>query len=296
MEIGESIVPPKSNRHNSTCPICNGKKPKTLGYTTIKGENKDEDKLGEYLAQKGKVKSDDRVGDIYPFEGGNEPHEGWEIEEGVLLDSKKVDVPCTPHHLLPGAVMSKSNLEKDGWTIKGSQIIEDIGYNIDSAKNGIWLPHLPAIHWTKEVEVNGKKLKLNELYGLFSEIGDKQQLAIGHILMGDTRLQMHYTGHGSTKKNAKSYNKEALDRLDELAKLMKTFWSKKCEKGKSDDKIFPPYGLNLRINLQSLYLELRIKGAPRSWKSWVSPLAKSYTKALKDKKDIQPPRVLSAKH
>lgn len=296
MQTTLSITKPASGKHNKSCPFCSGKQPKTLGYNTKVGKSKDEDVLGQNLAAKSQITSDKLVGAVYPLPGGNDEHYGWEVEAGVLLDKAPVDVPCTPHHLIPGDVMSKSDLEKQGWTKAGKKIIEDIGYNIDCAQNGIWLPHLPEIHWTREVTVSGVKKRLGDIYKLFGSLPGTQKLAIGHIIMGDTNLQMHYTGHGSIKKNSKSYNSEALDKCDTIADLMLTFWSVKCKKAKKGSKLYPPYGLVHLINNASRLLKIDITGTPRSWKLWVSTLAKQYTAALKCNKKISAPTVLKKKH
>ena len=106
------------------------------------------------------------------------------------------------------------------------------------------------------------------------------------MIMGDTSLQMHFTGHGSYD-NDKTYNGEAKERCNLLDTLMMKFWSIKCKKSKkSTGKFYPPYSLIFRINLQSKYMKNRITGKPKKWRSWVSSLASEYTDALNSKRKI----------
>src|ERR1700737_297587 len=149
MHFGESVSPPSSGRHNSTCPFCAGDAPELMGWQTKQGDMKDERVLGKNLGTKELIVEDKRVGPVYPCEGGDEPHNGWAVEAGYINDINiPVIIKPTPHHLIPGnAAMAESNLEK-GTCMSHGEIKEDIGYNIDGPQNGIWLPHLPHVYWT----------------------------------------------------------------------------------------------------------------------------------------------------
>lgn len=282
MQVNEAVSPPASGKHNSSCPFCGGKQPQLLNYKTKDGAKKDEKALGKNLASKGNITFEKGVGNIFPLGGGGDDHKGWTIDDGVLAEIETYVKP-TPHHLIPGnAAMAKSNVEE--WTrdTKGT-IKQDVGYNIDGADNGIWLPHLPHIHWTS-YQNKKKKVRFSDIYGKWSELEPYQQAWVGAVVMGDTRLQMHYTDHDDPYahvNNLTTYDDEALKRCNLLADLMKKFWSKKCPKEKNKKPLDPPYGIVLRLNLQSLYMKQRISGPPKKWKSWVSPLAQDYTQWLK---------------
>jgi hypothetical protein len=261
---------------------------------TKKGELKDERVLGKNLASADPVYHDDAVGPVYPCEGGDQPHKGWEVEAGYINDIPiPVIIPPAPHHLIPGkAAMAESNIEN--WTCSDrGEIKEDIGYNIDCAQNGIWLPHLPHVYFTrKNPETNER---FCDEYGKWSELSDAEQFQAGLFVMCELRLQMHYTDHDDPYvhvDNDKNYDGEAKARCNLLADLIVDFWAQKCPES-SDEKepfFYPPYGLVDRLNIQSDYLRKRITGDPRRWKDWVSPLAQDVTARVKRRKGSPIPK------
>jgi hypothetical protein len=284
MQIGESVSPPRDGQHDSSCPFCGGAKPETKGYHTKHGELKDERELARNLAKLGDVTSDPKVGAVYPMPGGGDPHEGWIVDSNVF-EEFPVEIRPTPHHLIPGkAAMAPSSLEEWTCAAKG-KIKEDIGYSIDGAQNGIWLPHLPHIHWTRYMN-KLDKIRFSDVFGTWGSLSDYRRKAIGYIIMAETFLQMHYTDHDDPYvhvDNDTTYDDEACERCNLLGDLMSTFWAPKCPESQdaADSKYYPPYGLVHRINMQSTYMRDRITGRPTWWRSWVSPLAQDYSADLK---------------
>jgi hypothetical protein len=284
-DIGEGIKPPASGRHNKTCPICEGKKNlRCLGYNTKLGVQKDEKVLGQNLRKKGQITSDKAVGNVFPFAGGRSDHKGWVVKAGVM-QSFEVTIQPTPHHLIPGnAAMAPSKLEKWTSVSKNAKLKEDVGYSIDCTRNGIWLPHLPHIHWTSYKTATKRWC---DIYGKWSKLDFNDQLDIGRLVMGETSLQMHYTDHDDPYADVPhntTYDNNAKQRCNTLAALMLTFWDVKCPEGKDpadNNKMYPPYGLVERINLQSDYMKKRISGHPSRWKEFVSPLATELKKKVK---------------
>ncbi|HTO88059.1 MAG TPA: hypothetical protein VMR54_11105 [Thermoanaerobaculia bacterium] len=292
MHFGESVKPPSSGRHNKTCPFCEGDEPELLGYKTKKGDLKDERVLGRNLATNEVVSSDGAVGPVYPLDGGDQPHNGWEVEPGYI---NEIDIPViikpTPHHLIPGnAAMAESHLEV--WTCKSfGEIKEDIGYNIDCAQNGIWLPHLPHVYWTSFRNKRTRQ-RFCDYYDRWSDLSDDEQMQVGVFVMSELKLQMHYTDHDDPYAHVDddtTYDGEAKERCNLLADLILEFWADKCPESsdKEEPYYYPPYGLVERINLQSDYMRKRITGNPRLWKSWVSPLAQEVSAELKRKKKVK---------
>jgi hypothetical protein len=290
MEICESINPPKSGKHDSTCPFCAGDKPQLLNYKTKHGTLKDEEALGQNLRDTGTITADrgkNNVGNIYPLPGGGQPHDGWVIKKEVLLEDE-IWMKATPHHLIPGkGAMAKSRIEE--WTIAG-KIEQDIGYSIDCAQNGIWLPYLPSIYTIKHVSqeikekygVSGSDARMTTFYGTrWEPLHDDTKHDIGYMIMSETSLQFHYTDHDDPYHHIDTdecYDDNAQERCDQLADLMTTFWKPQCEhaKDKADGKIPPPYGLVERINLQSKYMRNGITGLPRLWTEWVTTLVQDF--------------------
>ncbi|AHG92991.1 hypothetical protein J421_5456 (plasmid) [Gemmatirosa kalamazoonensis] len=283
MEMLESVAPPALGLHDKSCPFCGGEPPKLLHYKTKHGELKDEDQLEKNLAAENDVTSDPAVGPVYPAPGGNQPHDGWVVQENVF-EEIEVHIPPAAHHLIPGdAVMAKTQIEQ--WTCESKgKIKEDIGYNIDGAPNGIWLPHLPHIHWTRFMN-KATKTRFSDVFGTWSSLSDYRRKAVGYVIMSETWLQMHYTDHKGSYKyvdDDENYNNEAKTRCNLLANVMTAFHAPKCPDGKDplDGKYYPPYGLVGRLYGQANWLRRRITGNPRYWSSWVSPLAQEFTHDL----------------
>lgn len=286
-----------------TCPFCEGKGPVELrGLHTKHGKLKSEQRLRENLASSSVVDSES-VGAVMPIDGGNTPHEGWVVKAGVFEDFD-VEIKAAPHHIIPGdAALAKSDLEKWTCASKG-KIKEDIGYNVDGAPNGIFLPHLPHIHFTRHFEylsadgqvkgetktaTKGKRKgqvvpkTFADIFGPWSKLPPARRNAIGYLVMNETWLQMHYTDHDDPYVHVDhdtNYDGEVKDRCNLLANLMPTYFAPRCPHAKSDDgKFNPPYGLVSRINGISAYFRTRMTGKPTNWQSWVSPLAQDFTAA-----------------
>lgn len=285
MELLEAVTPPATGQHDSTCPFCAGTdKCESKGYNTKHGALKDEKELGKNLAKRGQITSDKEVGAVYPTEGGDDDHDGWIVTPNIL-EEFAVEIKPTPHHLIPGnAAMEPSSLEE--WTCKKHGLLkEDVGYNIDCAENGIWLPHLPHIHWTRMFD-KAKGLRFSDVFGKWSALSDLRKKAVGYLIMSETWLQMHYTDHDDPYvhvDNETTYDSEAKERCNLLGDLMMAFWAPKCPaaEDETDKKFHPPYGIINRINLQSTFMRQRITGRPTFWESWVSQLAQDFSEDLK---------------
>lgn len=302
-ELCEGVAPGLLGELDTTCPFCEGKGPIALrNLKTKHGELKQEKRLHDNLESSGDVTSED-VGPVMPTPGGGQPHAGWVVEACVFEDTP-VEIPAAPHHVIPGkAAMAASALEKWTCASKG-KILEDIGYNIDGAPNGIFLPHLPHIHFTRHFEyidshgqtrsetkvaTSGKragqtvKKTFADVFGSWRSLSSLRRNAIGFLVMGETWLQMHYTDHDDPYAhvdNETNYDDEVKGRCNLLANLVPTYFAARCPHAKTDDgKYFPPYGLVSRINGISQYFKTRITGKPSYWQSWVSPLAQDYTQA-----------------
>lgn len=277
MEGGESIAA-AADKCSDDCPFCSEEQ--FLGYRTKYGNLKKETRLGTNLRSANDVTSEEGVGNVYPLPGGNDRTIGWEAKAGVL-ENFTVKLAAAPHHLIPGkASMDKSNLET--WTRESKgRIKEDIGYNIDCAQNGIFLPHLPEIYFTRYKE--GTKIRMSEYYGqTWTGLSLSAKESIGFLVMGETLLQMHYTDHDDPyvhMDNETTYDSEAKQECNQLADLMRLkALQAKCKD--DDGKVKPPYSLVNRINAKSNKLKAQITGFPKRWESWVSPLAQEFTAAL----------------
>src|SRR5262245_40929398 len=126
------------------CPFC--REQKLLNYRTKYGEEKNETKLRSTLRTSKQVTND--KGPILPFAGGNDKTEGWKADARVFEDFE-VEMAAAPHHIIPGNTAMK-NSRVETWTrASKGKIKQDIGYDIDGAPNGVFLPHLPEIYFTR---------------------------------------------------------------------------------------------------------------------------------------------------
>jgi hypothetical protein len=303
MEIGESVVVPGApgDAHPDGCLFCKESPRELKNYKTKHGELKDEGVLEKSLWSKEPlIRTDKKVGPLYPLPGGNDQTTGWTAKPGALEDFA-VDMSAAPHHIIPGnAAMAPSTLENWTRADKG-KIKQDIGYTIDSAQNGIFLPHLPEIYWTKRIEQGGRKVPMAEYYGQkWLTLSDTSKQSIGFLIMRETYLQMHYTDHSAPYDagSSLSYDDETKERCNRLGDLMENY-SRTCDrsKGTDDGKHYPPYALVYRINMISERFRSRITGRPDSWQSWVSPLARSLTReALAGQENLHQKLLISRKY
>jgi len=284
MEMGESVTGPGAggdDGHPEDCVFCAESPRQLKGYRTKHGALKDEHELERSLwSNAQEITMDSTIGPIYPLPGGNDPTTGWSAKAGTLEDFE-VDIGAAPHHIIPGkAAMARSSLERWTRADKGS-IKEDIGYSIDCAANGAFLPHVPVIYWTKHKLP--ERLPMSEYYGrTWSGLSGSSKQSIAYFVMGETWLQMHYTDHKKSYESgsSKSYDLETKDACDELGDFVEVL-HRLCERSKDGDgKHYPPYALVHRINFISGHFKQRITGRPDRWKSWVSPLARGFTRAI----------------
>ena len=280
MQLGEAAAV-AVDKCADDCPFCSEKE--LRNYKTKYGSLKKESRLRTNLRSSQDVTSEKDVGNVYPLPGGNDRTIGWEAKAGVLEDFP-VKMAAAPHHIIPGkAAMDPSTVET--WTREEKgKIKEDVGYNVDCAQNGIFLPHLPEIYFTRRKE--GTDIKMSDYYGQkWKDLSPSAKESIGFLVMRETSLQMHYTDHDDPYAhvdNETSYDSEAKQECNHVADLMRLkALQAKCKDG--DGKVNPPYGVVNMINSKSRKLKGQITGFPKRWSSWVSPLAQDFTAALKAK-------------
>lgn len=276
------------NKCSSDCPFCSN--PKLLGYKTKHGALKKETQLGKNMRASGMIANESTTnfsGDLYPLPGGNDRTIEWEAVPGVF-ESFAVRVPAAPHHLIPGqAAMRESRLEK--WTCKsmsGSKIKEDIGYSIDCAQNGIFLPHLPEIYFTRHAP--GTKIPSAKYYGqTWAGLSPGSKESIAFTIMNETGRQIHFMDHSTPYTSVDrddddddNYDDECITRCNQLADLMEAM-ALKAECEDDNGELMPPYGLVGLINGKSAGMKMRISGPPQYWESWVSPFAEDFTVYMK---------------
>lgn len=269
MQVGESVAPPVSGQHDATCPFCAGGTPALRGLTTHAGAENSSTTLTSNL--------------------GNIPT--YTLEKD-LIEEFPVNVAPAAHHLLPGnQAMDPHSIEMLTTVKKNSNLLEDIGYDINAEENGVWLPTYPDLYKNKSIEINGKSYKGYDV-SKYMWAADNIPVSSGgaSVLPEATKIkvvnliqarwgQAHIGDHKATK-----YDQACRDRLTLLKNLMVNFWIPKCNQSQDQNgKLRPPYGLVQRINLQSTFMNQSImpRRSPREWQQWVSMYAKEFTELAK---------------
>lgn len=182
--------------------------------------------------------------------GGKHPK--WKI--AVPHDpSKRCGVVPAAHHLIPGnaALKKATPLLKFMIADKGPPWDTDIGYDVNSKQNGVWLPGSYGVN--PRSAVFGKKWSL---YGKKTEYAN--------AAMDSAKAQFHdahpeYSGHVKTT-------------LRSIATKLKMPGQKKCPVCDKDikDKPRPPYGLVGRLNFVSGKHRAMLVGLGKKMRSTVA--------------------------
>lgn len=168
---------------------------------------------------------------------------------------KKYPFTVAAHHLIPGnASLRDSELKKymtDGEKITQGgftfTIVGYIGYNVNGAHNGVWLPGNYAI--TEETSPDGKpwsKCSYTEEDWAMNYVASVCK-AIGR--------QFHDT-HGI-------YNQKVETLLNKIATVLDDHVCYLCE---SETEVAPPFAIKNRLYALSDWLMTKLEGHPNSWK------------------------------
>jgi len=168
------------------------------------------------------------------------------------------------HHLIPGkgslAVSELKPFMTAGDSVttesgKSWKIACHIGYNVNGAHNGIWLPGNYAIRkpnksWYKSPDASKK----------WSELGD-HPWCINYVAAVSKITQRQF--HDAHKK----YNEAVEELLNKIATKLYAHQDKckLCAK-KMNGKITPPYFIKQRLYNISNYLHRQLSGFPSDWK------------------------------
>jgi hypothetical protein len=151
--------------------------------------------------------------------------------------------------------LNKFFVAKSSVTSRGGKTYEirvNIGYNVNGAHNGVWLPGNYAIRAANPVN----PLKKN--WGDVSDADFKTKYMVA---------AMRKVGGKQFHDAHPDYNAAVRDTLDKISVALFSHLDT-CEecKGNSDGKINPPYRMKKLLYARSAYLKTLCVGGPSSWK------------------------------
>jgi len=259
-------VPTPPASHDASCPFC--KEPAVKGDKSKIGEDNDAKELEDSLAGAGEPRA--KVGFAHPDYGAYSPE---------------------PHHLVSGNEALKGHPIERWLATKasGTYVKADSGFNVNDARNGVWLPSIPDANrvcsWvTKTVRIKGK-LKKRRFPSpddagkeRWSALTAREKDLISFAVMLKAQLQFHKGNHRNKgAKPSQCYIKEVKRLLNELNAFAKGSLRVKCPEAKRDEKgkYPPPRGLNeLIYSCASAHLRWHVSGVPESWFVFISKLAR----------------------
>lgn len=202
----------------------------------------------------------------------------------IKLDGRDYPLSVAAHHLIPGEdSLPKSPLAKFVWKSEGT-IAGDIGYHIDGAENGLWLP----THQSMSAAMGEGKVRVTSesdpskteraRYGEMSKLDDGSTHT--SFIYGYTQIAMQLVG-GQFHDSHKEYSQKVVDMLGAVA-LWVHQASSSCQKCadaiKQDGKVPPPHFVAFRLNALAGHLRSLLIGSPLGWKEpfFTSGYARKY--------------------
>jgi hypothetical protein len=275
MEVGELVaVALKAPHSKAGCPFCRPKE--EVNETNYLRPNFDEDSEGDNdtdnssgtLAKNLVARPQGPAREVPKLEKGEDaPVYDVEMASAAARDWHQwtYDAGIAPvlygaHHLIPGndgLVRSDLYAGKHLGPVDDGPSPDNIGYNINSSKNGTWLPGNYAIRpW------EGKPPPWQQAYAF--------------LAMYETNRQFH-----DAHKQYSGVVRRALNELAKLVNSMKKKGCPACHKGSDPDA--PPYHLNSRLNAISNHLAKHLRGNPARWKDpmFTSRFGKQYKDEVK---------------
>jgi hypothetical protein len=175
------------------------------------------------------------------------------------------------HHLIP-ADASLPNSSLIDYIKAGDKIWGDIGYDVNGAENGLWLP----THSSLSTLMKKGKLLPNAAFGIkYGELADlaeknkENELMVASFHQRYTYLVMDQTGRQFHDAHT-DYSDEVVKKLDSITvKLLNisAFHCDKCKEAATDgsSKLPPPHTLVFRLNALSRRLAGFLWGNPLRW-------------------------------
>lgn len=222
-------------------------------------------------------------------------------EQPIRIGDLRMPLTVAAHHIIPGkASLPKSTVRKYIWKSEGT-IKGDIGYDVDGAENGIWLPthHAASSKMNPEKDGDGQ-IRIGE-QGVLVNDDDAPEDSYAMSWSALSNKAKKYKGDDPnfaelfvpryTQQAMKllsrqfhdahpKYNDWVKERLDRLAAQVESLslGCSECQKSKEKS---PPYALVFRLNALSGTISGALLGSPR--KSWGKVFTSVYAKKAASK-------------
>ncbi len=209
----------------------------------------------------------------------------------LFEDSEHGRYSVEAHHLICGNEILGDEKEVEKYLItqnkqttnKADGYIEntlhDVDWDVNSARNGIWLPSVPDLYRLKGGEPavwwgdQNKKKYPNRV-----NLTDSQRNNISFIVMKAVGRQFHKGPHGTAAPPHQSYVDLGLKELKKI-KVFLQYYSNVCpmedgeEKKRKEPPYRPPHGIANTLDLLSDRLKRELLGPPSTWKYFISKYA-----------------------
>ncbi len=193
-------------------------------------------------------------------------------EGSVDVDGGSYPYSISAHHLIPGnEALPNSDILK--YLESGAEVWGDVGYDINGAENGIWLP----THSSLSTEMKQGRLLPGETAPLgyadltaAVEKANEENAVIGTFQQRYTYQVMERTGRQFHDRHL-DYSNEVIGELNKIAAKMTVVAGMHCDKCKNakkvNGKLPPPHPIVGRLNALSRRLAGHLWGNPLRWKS-----------------------------
>lgn len=265
-EFLEAVAIPSSGHDPEKCCFCPLEKEQEPTRVAKIGKHHNSNTLGKNLEIARDAKSDHLYVDSVHGEYSLEAHHLICCNE-ILAEEKEVE---------------KYLITQNKNTTKGApglieNTLHDVDWDVNAARNGIWLPSVPDLYRVVDGDPEiwwGKQTKKSERE--FLSETDKEN--ISYIVMKAVSRQFHKGSHTSAAPPHQSYVELGLDNLSKIKKVLK-YYSKNCpmEDGNNTKRDNPPYRpphkIAKTLDLLSDVLKNELIGAPSTWKYFISKFA-----------------------
>lgn len=273
MEFGEAVAVPVSGDHEGECPFCPYEKSPAENKVSYIGKDNNSSTLAENLEADGDKKSEHLYVDT-----------DFELYRQYSAEA---------HHLICGNEVLKEEGEVECYLIKQSKQTSkgsagylepnDVGYDVNSAKNGIWLPSVPDMfrkvegepeRWWGDQKVWNKKHSSKPPRVSISEW---EKVDAAFIVMEAVKRQFHKGPHGSVGEPHNNYVVMAINQLRQVTVFL-NYYAEVCpmeDDGSTRDEppFYPPNSIIFLLNLLSSSLEKELEGHPSTWNYYISEYA-----------------------